>query len=206
MNDRQKPVIGLTGPMCAGKNIAANILQKRGFATVDADTIAHQALQDVQQEVINAFSEIARINQVELVSPDGTIDRKALGSILFADSALLARHESIIYPRINYLLDCFIDAHQDQIVVINAPLLHKSPVLMRCSFVIYIDACVITRVFRALQRDKLPIKQIFARFSAQKHLFAQYLLKSVDIQRVHNRGSIRALEKKLAKLLSNRGY
>lgn len=192
--------------MCAGKNRAAEILEKKGFAVADADKIAHQALQDVQHDVILAFGECARNKGIILLHNDGTVDRRALGSLLFSDPALLSRHEKIIYPRINYLLDFFIDSHPDQGVVINAPLLYKSPVLERCLFVIFIDSCIILRFFRALERDKLPIKQIFARFYAQKHLFTQYLEKNVDIQKVYNRGSIRALERKLAKLLSNRRY
>lgn len=203
---RMLPVIGLTGPMCAGKNRAAEILAARGFAVVDADTVAHQALRDVQGAVVAAFGEIAGERGLSLLDTAGKINRRALGSLLFTKPALLARHEELIYPRINDLLNQFIDEHPEQGVVINAPLLHRSPVLDRCSFVIFVDSWAPIRLLRAVRRDKLPIRQIFARFSAQKHLFAQYLLKDVDIQRVDNRGSIRALEKKLDTLLSRRGY
>jgi dephospho-CoA kinase len=192
--------------MCAGKNRAAEILARRGFAVVDADQTARTALEDVSGEVLAAFSAPAHERGVKLLGTDGKLDRRALGALIFADPALLARHEAIIYPRINELLDAFIDDNPDSIVVINAPLLHKSPVLDRCDWVIYVDAWTPIRLFRALRRDKLPIGQIFARFSAQKNLFAQYLLKNVDIQRVSNPGSIRALEKKLDRLLAQKGY
>ena len=215
------PVIGLTGPMCSGKNAAGAILARLGFAVVDADETAHEALRDMQAEVVAAFSDIARERDVTLIAADGSLDRRALGSILFSDPELLTRHESIIYPRINLLLNTFIDTEIGKAekraaadggatplrgVVINAPLLHKSPILNRCEFVIFIDSWLPIRILRARMRDKLPFSQIFARFSAQKHLFTQYLLKDVDIQRVQNRGSIRALEKRLAILLSRRGY
>jgi len=199
-------VIGLTGPMCAGKNRAAEILERNGFAVVDADVVAHEAILDVRDAVVDAFGGLALERGLQLLAQDGTINRRALGSLLFSDPALLSRHEAIIYPRINALLDAFIDAHRSQGVVINAPLLHKSPVLERCSFVIFVDACAPMRLFRALERDKLPIRQVFARFSAQKNLFAQYREKNVDIQKVYNRGSIRALEKRLERLLASREY
>ena len=192
--------------MCAGKNKAAEILEKRGFLVVDADKTAHQALEDMKGEVIAAFGDIARERGIKLLLDDGRVNRSGLAQILFSDPALLARHEAVVYPRINFLLGRFIDEHTDQTVVINAPLLHKSPILDRCDFVIFIDACGLIRFFRALKRDKMHPFQIFARFSAQKNLFAQYLLKDVDIQRVLNQGSIRVLEKGLTKLLSNRGY
>jgi len=203
---RSLPVIGLTGPMCAGKNRASDILKKRGFAVVDADIIAHQALDDRKNKILAAFSSFADKKKVQLCRGDGALDRRALGSLLFSEPVLLAQHETIIYPRINELLLQFINEHPLQVVVINAPLLHKSPVLEKCAFVIYIDAWPWLRFFRALKRDKMPFFQILNRFSAQKNLFAQYILKNVDIQRVPNRGSIRNLEKRLDTLLSHRGY
>lgn len=205
-DSREGTVIGLTGPMCAGKNAAGEILSRRGFLVLDTDLVAHQALRDVAPAVLAEFGSIAEARGISLV-PNGTdIDRRALGRILFSDPALLARHESIIYPRINQLINEFIDAHPKEIVVINAPLLHKSPVLDRCSFVIFVSACAAVRFSRALRRDKLPILQIFKRFYAQRHLFAQYLAKNVDIQRVNNHGTTGVLAKELDKLLARRGY
>lgn len=200
------PVIGLTGPMCAGKNLAADMLARRGYAVADADKIAHQALEDVRERVIAEFADEAELAGIALTRPDGSLDRRVLGALLFADPAKLARHEAIVYPRIDELLGSFIDDHREGGVVINAPLLHKSAVLPRCSFVIFIDAPVILRFFRALKRDSLTARQIAARFSAQKKLFAQYLSKNVDIERVNNRGSTRALERRLESALSRRGY
>lgn len=203
---RAYPVIGLTGPMCAGKNEAAAILEKIGYAVVDSDQTAHRALEDRRDAVFEAFEEIAGNRGIRLSKADGSIDRRALGSIVFSDPSLLARHESIVYPRINELLNAFIEDNPDRPVVINAPLLHKSPVLERCDFVVFVDAWWPIRLIRARTRDRLPFAQIFARFSAQKNLFSQYISKNVDIQRVHNRGSTGALERRLLKLLSNKGY
>lgn len=205
-NDRRFPVIGLSGPMCAGKNRAGDLLERRGYAVVDADGTAHQALADMAAEVIAAFSPIARERGIELQLPDGSIDRRALGALVFPDPALLARHEAIIYPRINELLAEFIDRHADSPVVINATMLQKSPLIDQCDFVIFVDACALIRFIRAIRRDSMPISHVWARFRAQKHLFAQYLSKDVDIQRVVNSGSIGAMEKRLSRLLSNRGY
>lgn len=199
-------VIGLTGPMCAGKNIAADILEKRGFAVVDADKVAHQALREVQETVLAAFREDAAAKGIVLIQADGSINRRSLGQLIFSDPGLLARHEGIIYPRINEILEHFINEHSERGVVINAPLLHKSSILSQCDFVIFIDASLPIRLFRALKRDNLPIWQIFARFWAQKHLFAQYRQKDVDIQRVYNRSSKLALDNKIVKLLTNKGY
>lgn len=199
-------VIGLTGPMCAGKNSAARFFERRGFAVVDADEIAHQALADVEAQVLNAFSAEAASRGISLLGPDGRLNRRALGSLLFPNPRLLALHEGIVYPRINELLGRFIDEHAERGVVVNAPLLHRSPILDRCAFVVFVDAPFPLRLFRAWRRDRLPIRQILARFSSQKALFSQYISKNVDIVRVRNRGSLRALENQLAQTLSQRGY
>jgi len=202
----EHPVIGLTGPMCAGKNRAQDFLSRRGCTVLDTDETAHEALDLVKDAVIAEFSAEAAGRGLDLVRPDGSIDRRALGALVFSDPDLLSRHERIIYPKIDELIHRFIDEHRDTPVVINAPMLHKSSVLDRCSFVIFVSAPALIRFFRAIRRDNLPVSQILRRFFAQKHLYTQYLVKNADIERVDNRGSIRAFEKKLAILLSRRGY
>lgn len=200
------PVIGLTGPMCAGKNIAQDFFEKRGFTVLDTDDTAHKALDLVKDAVLSEFFHEAKEKGLSLVLPDGNIDRRALGSLVFSNPSLLERHEKIMYPEIDRLINRFLDENHDTTVVINAPMLHKSAVLERCSFVLYVSAPAILRFFRAIRRDSLPVTQILRRFLAQRHLFTQYIEKNADIVRVYNRGSIRAFEKKLANLLSRRGY
>lgn len=192
--------------MCSGKNQAQKILSRYGFAVLDTDETAHQALEYVQDRVIKEFSSEATAKGKPLTNPDGSINRRALGELVFSDPALLARHEAIIYPKINELIALYIEENNSSGVVINAPLLHKAAVFHSCTFVIFVSAPLIFRFIRALRRDSLPILQIFRRFFVQKHLFAQYIGKNVDIVRVDNRGSIRAFERKLANLLSHRGY
>lgn len=205
-NNRAFPVIGLTGPMCAGKNQAGFFFQKKGFYVVDADQTARTALFHIQDKVLATFSLEAKKKDIELQNPDGSINRKALGELVFKNKNLLAIHENLIYPKINSLLEEEIVTHPDTVVVINAALLHKSLILDRCDFVFFIDAPFLLRFLRAKKRDSLSFCHIYARFSSQKHLFAQYISKKVDIERVQNDRSIQALEKRLETLLSQRGY
>jgi len=191
--------------MCSGKNVAADILSALGFYVVDADKVAHAALEDVKDRVFEGFEEMAERRGLKLRDGKGSVQRRALASRVFSDPALLAAHEAIIYPRINELLAAEIDAHREGIVI-NAPLLHKSPILSRCDFIIFVSAPLPLRLIRAIKRDSLPIRQILARFFAQGDLYAQYLEKDVDIQRVPNHGSKRALERRLRRLLTSKGY
>lgn len=212
-------IIGLVGPSCAGKNLAARLLQQRGFAVIDADLVAHRVLLEKQNEVIATFQKEAQKRGIELSTPEGKLDRRALGSLLFPNPDLLARHEALIYPRLTELIEQEIQElseasnpasnqtsntapDQAHSIVINAALLHKTPLIHSCDLIIFIDACYCVRLIRALKRDKTTLFRIIERFSAQKKLFSQYLEKNVDIVKVDNSTSVKALSKKLNVIFS----
>ena len=61
--------------MAAGKNVAASILERHGFAAVDADVLAHQALaqSDLQAAVIRTFAPYAAAKNIALTAADGSL-------------------------------------------------------------------------------------------------------------------------------------
>src|SRR5262245_35673647 len=90
------PVIGLAGGIGTGKSTVAAMLAELGAFVIDADKIGHQVYRpgsDGFRQVVDAFGD-------EVVAPDGTIDRGALGKIVFADSAARARLNAIVHPLI----------------------------------------------------------------------------------------------------------
>jgi dephospho-CoA kinase len=91
----RKPVIGLVGGIGAGKSAAAAQLAALGCARVDADAIGHDLLADadVARRIRERWGAAA-------FTPDGRVDRKALGSAVFADAAELAALNRILHPRI----------------------------------------------------------------------------------------------------------
>jgi dephospho-CoA kinase len=175
-------VLCLTGPMAAGKNAAATILEKRGFATIDADAVVHRIIEEKQKEIAAAF---------------GTTDRKALGALLFAHPELLKKQEDILYPAVTAELDAFIVAHQDVPVALNVTLLYKVPLIKSVDAVLFVDAPRIIRFFRIKKRNHLTSSEIFARFKAQKKIFSHYSAASADIFRVWNVGSLAKLEENI---------
>ncbi len=86
-------VVGLTGRYCSGKGTAARVFAARGFRVVDADDLSHEVMSERAEEVIRAFGPSAR-------AADGSVDRRALGRIVFADPAARTRLEGILYPDI----------------------------------------------------------------------------------------------------------
>jgi dephospho-CoA kinase len=89
-------VIGLTGGIGSGKSTVAAILAELGAHVVDADRVGH----DVYHPGTEGFRRVVEAFGPGVVAADGTIDRRALGAIVFADEAALARLNAIVHPLI----------------------------------------------------------------------------------------------------------
>ena len=197
-------ILCVTGPMAAGKNAAAAILEKKGFAAVDADVLGHRAVKECTEQILCEFSDEAQKRGVSLLSSDGTLNRRVLGSIVFESRELLARQEQIVYPVIRRLLAEFIRENAGKDIAVNATVLYKLPDMQNIiERILYIDAPLPLRFIRAMKRDKTGIIQIYRRFSSQKNLFAKYKNTNTDIRRVWNTGTRQSLERKIEKFLSD---
>lgn len=193
----------VTGPMAAGKNLAAEILQEKGFVGLDADTVAHEAVEKCRDAILNEFSEEAEKRKIQLEGQDKKIDRRALASIVFSDPSLLKRQEDIVYPFITERINEFLKSKDKKDMVLHATVLYKIPELLKkMDAVLYIDSPVIIRFLRARKRDGLSAGNIIRRFRNQRNLFANYKALNADILRVWNIGSRKSLEKKIEKFLS----
>lgn len=194
-------VVCVTGPMAAGKNAASDILEKMGFACIDADKVGHIAVENARDKILQEFQEKANEKKIPLLDKDGHIIRRNLGALIFGDKDLVQLQEQIVYPEINRILEDFIEENKGKNVVINAAVLYKVPLIKKMDMVIYIDAPLFIRFFRAKKRDGMSTKQILARFRSQKNLFAKYNNSGADIRRVRNTGSRKNLEKKIQAIL-----
>ena len=199
---RDFPVVCVTGPMASGKNFVSSILEKKGWMCVDADKIVHVVLQKLQGQIIELHSERAEQMGLSLENPDGTLNRRAVGQIVFNDSVALKEQEELVHPMVEKMLCDFILEHSKQPVVLNATVLYKTPELMKqCDFVLFVEAPCLIRFFRAKKRDKLPAKQIFSRFHSQKNIFAKYKKSNADIYKVWNLGFSYPLERRIERIL-----
>lgn len=92
-----RPVrIGITGPIGCGKSTVAGWLGELGATVIDADRVARE----VTPPGSTALAAVVDVFGAGVLRPDGTLDRAALGHIVFADAAALARLESIIHPAV----------------------------------------------------------------------------------------------------------
>lgn len=202
-SQKNRLILAVTGSMAAGKNYVSNLLEKKGFLAIDADKCVHQAIEEAKNQILEAFLPIAKEKNIQIQNPEGTINRKNLGSILFSDEKLLQKQESIVHPKVNEIFNRFIDENPDKNIVLNATVLYKTPVINRCDAIIFVKAPIITRFFRAKRRDNLPSREIFKRFASQFKIFAKYKFLKSDIYIIWNIGKSNKLEKKLDKILKS---
>ncbi len=118
-------VIGLTGGIGTGKSTVAAILEAQGAPILNADLVGHEVYlpgRPAYHEIIEAFGE-------EVVASDGTIDRKKLGPIVFADPKNLARLNSITHSRMKGMMrEKLVDLEKKghEIAVLEAALLFEA--------------------------------------------------------------------------------
>lgn len=89
-------VIGLTGPMGAGKSTVAQMLRELGAKVIDADATVRQE----QSRGTVGYSAIVQRFGTKVLGPDKEIDRAKLAEEVFADPQKLAELERIIHPRV----------------------------------------------------------------------------------------------------------
>jgi dephospho-CoA kinase len=118
--------VGLTGGIACGKSTVAAIMREFGCHVIDADRLAHEAIEQGRP----AYDDVAREFGQSVVAPNGSIDRAALAAIVFADSAHLERLNAIVHPRVREAIAReiarFTGDDPDRIFVVEAALLVES--------------------------------------------------------------------------------
>lgn len=174
-------LIGLTGAYCAGKNHIGRLLEAQGLQVLDVDKLGHRATEDEKAAIVSRFGK-------GILRSDGTVDRSALGKLVFGKPDELAALEAIIHPAANRLVENWIAERPGVDLVINAALLHRATVFDKLDFIIMVRAPYWERLLRARRRDRLPFRVLMERFASQKNFDAQYFEKKADIHIVDNRG------------------
>jgi dephospho-CoA kinase len=214
-------ILGVTGKYCAGKSTLARILtEDYGFLEIDVDKLGHRALEERAKEIIAAFGpevEVARGGSSDAGSgrgaetrsggtPEGRIDRRKLGDIVFADRKALERLESIVHPVMRAEVVRFIDEHPGRDIIVNAAVLFTMRLEELCDLVIIVDAPFLKRIRRARDRDNLGLFQVLRRFASQRKMRLQSGAGDVDIYTVRNDGDRAALGRRISFILDKEGH
>ena len=89
-------LIGLTGGIASGKSVVAKRLAEHGAVHVDADALAREVVEPGTE----GLAAIERAFGPQVIAPDGSLDRPALGAIIFPDAETRALLNSITHPAV----------------------------------------------------------------------------------------------------------
>lgn len=189
-------IIGLTGGIASGKSTVSRLLERLGAVVVDADQLAREAVvpgTGAYRAIVAAFGPV-------ILLPDGTIDRKALGRIVFADPDARRRLEAITHPAIAGLAERRLSELRNAgegVAFYVAPLLIEAGATGRVDeiWVVYVDRE--TQIARLTARDGIDREEAEQRLTAQMPMEEKAARGSVIID---NRGTAEELERQIVEI------
>jgi dephospho-CoA kinase len=156
--------VGLTGGIGAGKSVVAGRLERLGAVVIDADRVAREVVEpgtDGLREIVAAFGS-------EVLHADGSLDRAALGRVVFGDAAARRRLEEIVHPRVRArTAELTAAAPDDAIVVNDVPLLVEVGLAPTYHLVIVVAAARETRIERLVRGRGMTVAEAEQRIQAQ---------------------------------------
>jgi dephospho-CoA kinase len=192
-------LIGLTGNIASGKSEVARMLADRGATLIDADVLAREAVRPETQ----ALKDIVKRWGKDILKKDGSLNRKALRQIVFADQDELDALNRIVHPGVTRLRDREIAQARergDQIVVCVIPLLFERNLVEEFDSIVLVDAPRPIRLERMVTSRGLEeteaMNMIVAQMPAElKRARADYVIE--------NTGSLEDLERDVDALWSS---
>ena len=159
-------VVGLTGGIGSGKSVVAEVLRSMGVAVMDADRLSRI----VMAPSGSAYQGIVDVFGHGILSADGRIDRKLLGSVVFADSDKRRTLEGITHPAIaaeSVAAIARFAASGHRIVVYEAALLVETGRHRQMQALVVVVADDEVRLERICRRDGISHEEAVARLASQ---------------------------------------
>ena len=157
--------VGLTGGVASGKSTVAALLVAEGAVLIDADALAREVVAAGTPGLAAVVDEFGE----ELLTPEGELDRPAMGRLVFADEAARRRLEAIIHPLVfQRIAELEERAAGDAVVVHDIPLLAE-----RAGGTDDFDAVVVVDAPRELQLARMQADRGWDRADAESRIAAQ---------------------------------
>jgi dephospho-CoA kinase len=177
--------VGLTGSIAVGKSFVASVFVELGCHVLDADQTAREVVLPGAPGLIAVAEAFGK----EILNPDGTLNRKEMAAVVFADEDKRQRLNSILHP--------FIIARQDEILreweakdptgigIVDAALMIESGGYRRFDKLIVVHCRPEVQLERLMLRDNLSLDEAQRRINSQmsqeeKQKFADYLIDTSD--------------------------
>lgn len=195
-------LFGLTGGIASGKSTVSQLLVKHGALLVDADQVARDVVEQGQpalQEIVSYFGQA-------VLNEDGSLNRSALGTIVFSDKDKLATLESITHPAIRERMFSTIEQYKDEdptaVIIADIPLLYetKQTELYEAIIVVYVPREM--QIKRLMERNNITEEVASSRVDIQmdielKRAQADYV--------IDNSGTLEQTEEQIVGLLQRLG-
>ncbi|WP_166984886.1 dephospho-CoA kinase [Canibacter zhoujuaniae] len=160
-------VFALSGGIGAGKSTVADMFTKLGAYSVDADELAREAVAPGSRALAN----IAKAFGDDLLLPDGSLDRAALGQIVFASDKKLKQLEAIVHPEVQRLgrerFKAIEKNDPNAIIVYQVPLLVEAQLAGNYAGNIILSADPRVRLSRLVENRGMSVADAQRRIDAQ---------------------------------------
>lgn len=189
-------ILGLTGGIGCGKSSLSNIFRNLNVSIVDADIISRKIFEDkiLLKKVFDYFGQ-------NIKNDDGTLNRKALGKIVFNDEEKLRELNNLTHPRIRERIMSEIDEIRkkgESIVILDAAILVESGFLDMVDKLLVVTCKQEVQINRIKNRDNCSEQEAISRINSQmsqeeKSKYGDYI--------IDNSGTITELESKAHKFI-----
>lgn len=172
--------VGLTGGIASGKSHVAGLLAQAGLRCLDLDRVGHEVL----APGASAYADVVAAFGPGVVAADGTIDRKALAAIVFADAGARLRLNAIVHPRIRAVETRLWEELRSEpgaVLVVEGAVLVEAGLHLRYDRLLVAHCGLATQRDRLSSRDGLADDAVAARLAAQmapeqKRRFAHFVI------------------------------
>jgi dephospho-CoA kinase len=195
---REFLLVGLTGGIATGKSTVSEMLRQRGSALIDADVLARAVVEPGEPALGRIVAEFGRA----VLQPDGRLDRKKLGALVFADAAKRKRLEQITHPAIRERLTRRLQELSEQgfrgLAIFDAAVLIESGNHRNMDRLIVVVTDEATQIARLMARDGIDhddaVRKVRSQMPvAEKAKLADHVIENAgdraateaQVQRVH---------------------
>jgi dephospho-CoA kinase len=190
-------LVGLTGGVATGKTTVGKMFKQCGCTLINADELAREVVRPGSQ----AWREIVKTFGKSILNPDQTLDRHALGAIVFRHPARRRALERIIHPRVARLQAKLMQRaakHNPQAVIIyEVPLLFEAGVDKRVDRIVVVTADRETQIIRLKRRNGLTRAEALRRIKSQLALSRKIARADIVLDGTLCRPLLRAEVRKL---------
>jgi len=174
--------VALTGGIATGKSYVLDRLRRRGVPCLDADALVH----GIEAAGTESTREIAARFGPDVIAADGSVDRRKLGSIVFADESARRDLEAIVHPAVYRAIAAGLRAFEltekPEMAVVDVPLLFESGHALNFDKVIATVCPIEMQMARLLERgvSELEARQRLAAQlpSAEKAARADFVVRT----------------------------